>query len=81
MTRNEIIARAVGVLSATFGVEADEMLLESYRTGLSEMADSDVQSATAIALKSCQFMPKPAELIEFATDQRRRLPVTSRAGL
>jgi len=64
-THDVAVANCVGILGATFGVEADAMLIEAYSLGLSELVASEIEYATGVAMQRCKWMPKPAELIEF----------------
>lgn len=69
MSHPEAVAKSVAILAATFQVDADEMLLESYKIGLRELTPEQIEQATAIALRHNKFMPKPVELIELARTQ------------
>ncbi len=63
---HEAVAKAVGVLAATFSVEADAMLIEAYSIGLRSLTPAEIEQATAVAMQQCKWMPKPVEIIEFA---------------
>ena len=65
-THDAAVANCVGILGATFGVEADALLIEAYSLGLSGLVASEIEYATGVAIQRCKWMPKPAELIEFS---------------
>ena len=66
MNHEQAIAKSLAVLGATFNREIDNILLEAYSVALRELTPQQIENGTAIALRSCDFMPKPAEIIEFA---------------
>ena len=62
----QAVGKAVAILAANFGREVDEMLLEAYGIGLSELTSREIEQATGIAVRRCKFMPAASELIEYA---------------
>lgn len=60
------VITAVGVLGETFGRKATDITLAAYTIGLGGLTPQQVETATGKALRSCKFMPTPAELRELA---------------
>lgn len=64
------IAGCVGVLAEAFGRTLTTATIEAYRIGLSGLGPEQIRRATETALRTCKFMPSPAELRELSADQR-----------
>jgi hypothetical protein len=63
----DAVGRAVGILSSTFRVEADEMLLEAFTIGLEGCDPSQIAAAVGAVLRSnVDYMPTPGKLRELA---------------
>lgn len=62
-------ATAMQTLAAAFGKEPSKPLLEAYWMVLGELPIDGFKRAVSSALRSCKFMPSPAELREFAGDE------------
>lgn len=71
------VVTAVGVLAETFGRKVTEATLSAYTIGLGGLTPQQVEAATGKALRSCKFMPTPAELRELAGE----LKLTDRAEI
>jgi hypothetical protein len=66
----EQVTFLVSVLASTFQRQVTPAMLQGYLIGLSGMALEDVKQATQTALRTCKFMPAPAELRELAGDAK-----------
>lgn len=53
-------------LATTFGKQVDKAMLLGYWMGLSDLTESALERACMKAIRTCKFMPKPAELRELA---------------
>lgn len=60
----QAFGEALGTVAEIFGETLSSTRLEGYFLSLSEFEFSAVSHAIAIAMKSCKFFPRPAELIE-----------------
>lgn len=59
-------AIVIAALCETFGREASKATTYGYWLGLSDLSLSSVKDAATKAIRSCKFMPTPAELRELA---------------
>jgi hypothetical protein len=59
-------AIVIAALSETFGRDASEATVYGYWLGLNDLPIDSVKDAASRALRSCKFMPTPAELRELA---------------
>jgi hypothetical protein len=66
MTRKEEISRMVTVLAEAFSRTASPATFAAYELGLDGLDVPTIKRGVQIALKSCKFMPSPAELRELA---------------
>lgn len=57
------IITALGTMT---GTKIDKMLLRLYWGALEDLAYDEFENAAMKAVKNCKFMPKPAEILEFA---------------
>lgn len=62
MTKQSFVA-ALNVLADTFNRQLSDGALEGYWIALGEVGDHEMAHATRWALRSCKFMPAPAELL------------------
>lgn len=60
----------VGMLAEAFTRKATPPMIKAYQIGLNGLAPQQVERACAVALRSCKFMPSPAELREFSGELR-----------
>lgn len=65
MTR-ERFAAAMATLSVLPGGAVDDVRLEVYYRVLGDLTDEEFEMAATKALRSCRFLPTPAELLELA---------------
>lgn len=63
-------AGCVGILAEAFGRTLSAVTIDAYRIGLRGLTPEQIQVATEAALRTCKFMPTPAELRELAGDFR-----------
>lgn len=73
-TRKKMVEVIAAVASA-FGREADEPMYLAFELGLDGLTAKQISGAAAAALKTCRFMPTPAELRELSGE----LPAKARA--
>lgn len=66
----EQVTFLVSVLASTFQRQVTPAMLQGYLIGLSGMTLEEVKQATQMALRTCKFMPTPAELRELAGDAK-----------
>jgi hypothetical protein len=66
---SEALINAVIGLCEAFGRTASEATIGAYDIGLRGLSDAEIERAAALALRTCKFMPVPAELRELATGQ------------
>lgn len=64
--KRDLVRECVVALCEAFDRRGSEPMIAAYRIGLQGISDRDVERAVAIALRTCKFMPKPAELRELA---------------
>lgn len=66
MTRSEIetFGMAIAALAAAFNREIDQATLQAYRWGTDGMPIEAIEKACAMAIRTCQRIPTPAELRE-----------------
>jgi Domain of unknown function (DUF6475) len=57
---------AIGAMFETFGVQSTQPILYGYWLGLNDLSLEQVQLAVASAIRTCNHVPKPAELRELA---------------
>jgi hypothetical protein len=60
------VMTSVGVLAEAFGRTATEATIAAYTIGLGGLTPKQIENATGKALRTCKFMPTPAELRELA---------------
>lgn len=65
MTR-ERFAAVMATLSVLPGRDVTEPLLEVYWRVLGDLSDAEMEGAATKALRSCRFLPTPAELLALA---------------
>ena len=53
-------------LAATFSKVLTEEMIDGYLVGLQDLHPAQLSGAVTVALRSCRFMPTPAELRDFA---------------
>ena len=56
----------IAALGASFGRQVDEATLTAFEIGLSDLPLEKITAAVQAAIRSCRFMPSPAELRELA---------------
>jgi hypothetical protein len=61
------LAKILAVLGETFNEPVSKLRAEGYYEGLKEIAIDDVRTAAQVALRTCKFFPRPAELRELVT--------------
>lgn len=66
----EKVTFLITVLASTYGRQASPALLEGYLVGLAGLELQEVEQAIGMALRTCKFMPSPAELRELAGEMR-----------
>lgn len=71
------VMTSVGVLAEAFGRTATEATIAAYTIGLGGLSPRQIENATGKALRSCKFMPTPAELRELSGE----LKLTDRAEI
>lgn len=64
-------ATLVRALAETFGVPLTEGQLLGYRMGLEGLRLAEIETAVSVAMKECEFMPKPATLRDLAREAAR----------
>lgn len=64
------VIMAVGALAEAFNRQASDAMVRAYAIGLEGLTAQQIESAAAAALRSCRFMPTPAELRELAGEIR-----------
>lgn len=57
-------------LALTLGADVDETSFRSYHRALQDVPVSLFEAAVTRAAKSCRFLPRPAELRQFADEAR-----------
>lgn len=62
----EEVTFLVSVLASTFQRQVTPAMLQGYLIGLSGMTVDEIKTATESALRTCKFMPTPAELRELS---------------
>lgn len=68
--RNGGIAAAVALLAEAFGRLATEVTFRAYIAGLEGLTVEQIETGVNRALKTCKFMPTPAELRELSGELR-----------
>lgn len=63
-TENSELVMAVSALAAAFNREADQATFKAYQWGLDGMSIESIEKACIMAIRTCQYMPTPAELRE-----------------
>ena len=64
------VVMAVATLSEAFGRTSTEATVRAYTIGLEGLSPEQVERATGIALRSCKFMPSPAEIRELSGEAK-----------
>ena len=62
-------SEAIAALALSFDKEAGKPFFAAYWLGLSDLTIEAVQSAVALAIRQCEFMPKPVDLRRLAGEQ------------
>lgn len=68
--RNGGIAAAVALLAEAYGRLATEVTFRAYIAGLEGLTVEQIETGVNRALKTCKFMPTPAELRELSGELR-----------
>jgi hypothetical protein len=64
-----VVVEMVAALATAFNRQADEATFLAYTIGLEGLTVTQVRQAVGRALRTCKFMPSPAELREMAGEQ------------
>jgi len=64
---------AFGALCEIFGKEPTEILIEGYFRALNRFQIEEIEAAISQAICTCQFFPRPVELIEIITGGSGRI--------
>lgn len=64
-TKYERFLKYMHRIAELFDRELSESVISLYWEALKDNSDQDIMKAFNLAVKSCKFFPKPAELIEF----------------
>lgn len=68
--KRETFAACMATLSGAFGRPLEDAAFEGYWIGLEGVTEAELIEAMRTALKKCQFMPPPSELLGFARKHR-----------
>lgn len=66
---SQAFSQAIAALALSFDREASDAFFEAYWLGLSDLTIEAVQKAVALAIRQCEFMPKPVDLRRLAGEQ------------
>lgn len=66
----EVVTFYVSALASVFQREVSDVMLQGYLIGLEGLSSQEVERAVRVALRSCRFMPSPAELREWAGEAK-----------
>lgn len=64
------VATCLGALAEAFGRTVTPATIHAYELGLAGIDAESLQHATAAALRTCKFMPTPAELRELSGEMK-----------
>ncbi len=62
--KKDKFAGLIEAVATTFGKQIDKAMLLGYWMGLNDLSEEQLERACMRAIRTCKFMPKPAELRE-----------------
>lgn len=70
MTKREKFGVVMQTLAETYRQQVTPLMLEGYWAGLNDLSEGEIGACAKLAIRTCKFMPTPADIRGLVRDVR-----------